>query len=297
MFSRTRVELIAACVLVLAGGASAPPRAVHVGTFVWKGTESQFGGFSGFDLLDDALGFVTISDSAAIYRGQLTRGADGAVTKVETGDPFVPLSHRGTPVRDSMDDSEGLAIGPGSTLFVSYEAEDRIVEYGENGRTWMREFQPPVFRQLALNKGIEALAIAGDSALYAMPEVFGKGGAPIPVFRLRDGVLDTPFTLRRDGDWQPVGADFGPDGRLYMLERDFWPFIGFMSRVRRISLDGGDKVADDEVLFETSAGVHDNLEGIAVWRDDAGAIRLTMISDDNFLPVQRTEIVDYRVVE
>ncbi len=67
-----------------------------------------------------------------------------------------------------------------------------------------------------------------------------------------------------------------------------------MSRVRRITLAGGPGAAD-EVLLQTEAGTHDNLEGLAVWQDAAGAIRLTMISDDNFLPTQRTEIVDYRV--
>ena len=293
---RSRVQLIAACALVLAGGASAPPRAELVGSFAWAGDDPHFGGFSGFDLAEDGLGFVAVSDSAAIYRGRLTRDAEGRVTAVDADAPLVPLSHHGTPVKDNMDDAEGLAIGPGDRLFLSYETENRIVEYGEGGRTWVQEFWPPVFRLFELNKGIEALAIAGDGALYAMPEVFGSEDDPIPVFRLRNGALDTPFTLRRDGDWQPVGADFGPDGRLYVLERDFWPFIGFMSRARRITLEG-DRVMADEILFETSAGVHDNLEGIAVWQDDTGAIRLTMISDDNFLPVQRTEIVDYRVVE
>lgn len=296
MHLRSRLQLIAVCAVTLAGGAAAPPRAELAGSFVWTGDDPHFGGFSGFDLAGDGLGFVAVSDSAAIYRGRLTRDAEGRVVAVEAEEPLVPLSHHGTPVKDNMDDAEGLAIGPGDTLFISYETENRIGEYGEGGRIWLKEFWPPVFRLLPLNKGIEALAISGDGALYAMPEVFGGNGDPIPVFRLRDGVLDTPFTLRRDGDWQPVGADFGPNGRLYVLERDFWPFIGFMSRARRVTLDG-DRVTGDEVLFETSAGVHDNLEGIAVWQDDAGAIRLTMISDDNFLPFQRTEIVDYRVIE
>ncbi|MGB3315922.1 MAG: esterase-like activity of phytase family protein [Albidovulum sp.] len=292
----SRLQLIAACALVLAGGASALPRAIQVGTYVWTGEDPHFGGFSGFDLDADGLGFVTISDSAAIYAGRLSRDEMGVVTGVASGDPIVPPSHHGTPVAHPMDDAEGLAIRPDGTLFVSYETHNRIAEYRDGGKTWVKEFWPTVFRLLPLNKGIEALAIAGDGALYALPEAFGRIGDPIPVFRLRDGALKTPFTLRRDGGWQPVGADFGPDGRLYVLERDFWPFIGFMSRARRITL-AGDTVSADEILFETSAGVHDNLEGIAVWQDESGAIRLTMISDDNFLPVQRTEIVDYRIVE
>lgn len=41
--------------------------------------------------------------------------------------------------------------------------------------------------------------------------------------------------------------------------------------------------------------MHDNLEGISVWQDPDGRIRLTMISDDNFMVFQRTEIVEYAV--
>ena len=37
-------------------------------------------------------------------------------------------------------------------------------------------------------------------------------------------------------------------------------------------------------------------DDLAVWRDANGAIRLTMIADDNFFWVQRTEVVEYRVL-
>jgi hypothetical protein len=46
-------------------------------------------------------------------------------------------------------------------------------------------------------------------------------------------------------------------------------------------------------LFINGVGVQDNLEGLSVWRDIAGQIRLTLISDDNFRLLQRTEIVEY----
>ena len=55
----------------------------------------------------------------------------------------------------------------------------------------------------------------------------------------------------------------------------------------------GKTVTGGEVLIQTNAGVHDNLEGLSVWRDRTGAIRLTMVSDDNFNLFQRTEIVEY----
>ncbi len=293
---RSRLGLGVALALALTGASAPAPKAVLTGSYEWDAPGDRFGGFSGIDIAEDGTTFVAISDSAAIFSGRLTRDDTGAVVAVEANAPVFPLSHHGLPLTEPMDDAEGLALGPDGTIYISFETEDRIAQYADGGATWVTEFWPPRFRTFALNAGIEALAIDGSGALYAMPERDGPPGSPIPVFRLIDGTMEQPFTLPRSGDWSQVGADFGPDGRLFLLERDFWPLIGFMSRVRRITIEA-DSVVADEVLLETSAGVHDNLEGIAVWRDGAGDTHLTMISDDNFLPVQRTEIVDYRVVE
>ena len=93
-----------------------------------------------------------------------------------------------------------------------------------------------------------------------------------------------------------MGADFGPDGWFYLLERQFTGY-GFRSRVRRFDV-AGDTVHHEEKLLESPALRHDNLEGISVWRADDGTIRMTMVSDDNFRPfLQRTEFVEYAVTE
>ena len=46
--------------------------------------------------------------------------------------------------------------------------------------------------------------------------------------------------------------------------------------------------------MQTRTFRHDNLEGISVWRAPDG-LRMTLISDDNYRWMQRTEIVEYRV--
>src|SRR5690606_34680041 len=97
-----------------------------------------------------------------------------------------------------------------------------------------------------------------------------------PVFRFRNGAWDQPFTLPRRGGFLPVGADIGPDGRFYLLERELSSIFGFKSRVRRFDLSETG-LTGEVTLLETASGTHDNLEGLAVWRDGAGAIRLTMI--------------------
>jgi hypothetical protein len=49
------------------------------------------------------------------------------------------------------------------------------------------------------------------------------------------------------------------------------------------------------MIFTSAVGQHDNLEGLSVWRDAKGTIRLTMIADDNFYFFQTTEIVEYGI--
>jgi len=52
---------------------------------------------------------------------------------------------------------------------------------------------------------------------------------------------------------------------------------------------------DIQTVMHTALGTHGNLEGLSVWRHADGSIRLTMVSDDNFLPFSRSQIVEYVV--
>jgi hypothetical protein len=124
-----------------------------------------------------------------------------------------------------------------------------------------------------------------------MPERSGLAMRSFPVYRLLNGIWDQPFEITRSGPYPLSGADIGPEGRLYVLERDFIG-VGFRNRVRRFALDG----TGEEVVLETRVLTYDNLEGISVWQDVQG-LRMTLISDDNFRSFQRTEIVEYRLTD
>lgn len=144
---------------------------------------------------------------------------------------------------------------------------------------------------MSINGSLEALAIDASGRLFTIPENAPQEDQPFPVYRF-DGDWTQPFGIPQKGDFLPVGADFGPDGRLYVLERNFLGLGGFASRVRAFEVTE-DSLGEGETVLRTEAGAHDNLEGLAVWQDSKGRIRLTMVSDDNFKFYLRQEIVEY----
>jgi hypothetical protein len=289
-----KLTALALALFALGGSAGAQGPAEFIGGLRWVHDDPAFGGFSGLELDDNGLGFTALSDRATLWRGLITRDAQGNMTAAEVLS-FTPLhDSTGKLLRGAPADSEGLAVAPDGSTYVSFEGVARVSRYSAPTSAAQLLPRPEAFKAMQSNASFEALAIAPDGTLYTLPERSGAADAPFPVYRFRGGKWDQPFQISRDGSWLPVGADFGPDGRFYLLERDFWGILGFLTRVRRFDLTA-QGFAGGEVLVQTAAGVHDNLEGISVWRDSAGALRLTLISDDNFRFFQRNELVEYRL--
>lgn len=262
-----------------------------VSTFRWQVPAGWFGGFSGLEISSDGANIITISDRGRFVQARLQRedGAIIGVTEVQANQILNKFGEFAT--RPGMRDSEGLALRTDGSLVVSFEGVHRLEKF--NGPTSLPKQMSwrAAFDKMKLNGGFEALAINTQGDLYAMAEVPLGDEERVQVFVLKNARWSPAFTFRRDKKFQPVGADFGPDGRLYVLERGF-NGLGFRTRVRSFAISQS-KVLDEELLFHRGIGVHDNLEGLAVWRDVEGRIRLTMISDDNFRFLQRTEIVEY----
>lgn len=276
--------------------ATAAPAAVldHVGTYVWSGSEASFGGFSGLEISDDGRSFHALSDRAWLYWGSIERDSEGRIRALDVAGRAHLKDSKGTPLKPGyLGDSEGLAIGRDGRIWVTFEGLDRLALYEHPDDPAIRQPVPPEQPGMRLNAGLEALAIRDDGALFSLPERSGRDNRPFPILKFADGAWSQTGRLRRDPRWLVVGADFGPDGYFYLLERDFHGVLGFSSRVRRMHLTP-DGPQDEEILLETKPLQYDNLEGIAVWQDAEG-IRVTMISDDNFLILQRTELVEYRL--
>ncbi|MEL6798234.1 MAG: esterase-like activity of phytase family protein [Pseudomonadota bacterium] len=289
MPNRSVVALVAALCL---GAGPGEAGAELVFAFGWDVDDDRFGGLSALEITDDGTGFVAIGDRGLVARGNLAREGEGiaGVTSVTLQDLEIP----GDGWR--LNDAEGLAGPVDGPYFISFEATHRIDRYADVTTAPEPLPRSPEFQEFFANGGMEALALDRDGALYAFVERLPHEDNPSTVFRLKDDRWDTPFQITRTPGLSPVGADFGPDGALYLLERSFHGIRGFASRVRRFEMLGRGAFPG-EVILHTRPGTHDNLEGIAAWRDADGAIRLTMVSDNNFNVFQRTEFVEYRLTE
>ncbi|MDT1063135.1 esterase-like activity of phytase family protein [Paracoccus sp. CPCC 101403] len=272
------------------------PLVERVDTHVWSIDEPDFGGYSGLHLSEGGTRFIALSDRATLRWGRIERDPDGRILRVlSEGDTRIKDSE-GRPLRPGWrGDSEGLAVGKDGKLWISYEGLTRVVSHDTPESPAHVLPRPEAFKQMQRNSSLESLAILPDGTLLTIPERSGGMNRPFPVWRFRDGAWDQPFSIPRRGDFLAVDADIGPDGRLYLLERDFMGLLGFRSRVRRFDLTP-DGVTNEQELLVSLPLQYDNLEGMSVWQGPQG-IMLTLISDDNFSRFQRTEFVEFRVVE
>ena len=93
-----------------------------------------------------------------------------------------------------------------------------------------------------------------------------------------------------------VGADFGPDGRFYLLERRVNLLARFSTRIRRFDYAQG-AFGAAQTLMTSAPGALGNMEAISLWTDAAGQVVVSLVSDDNFLPLQETTVVEFALKE
>lgn len=259
----------------------------------WKLDAPWFGGWSGIEITGNGTEMTVLSDRGHLVEATLLRQR-GSISGVILDSSNRLTKSSGGRMSKIGSDSEGLAIDDNGRAHISFEHRHRIMATNlGNGRTSNR-IDVPFKNTMKDNSGIEALAVGPDGTLFAIAETPPSGGKPYPLYAYQNGKWRISARIPQRGSFVPVGADFDSRGRLWLLERTVTP-LGFRSRIRLFDFQPG--AAREYVMLTTIPARFDNLEGISVWDDPSGRMHLTMISDDNFLPIQRTQIVEYRIIE
>jgi len=263
----------------------------------------HFGGLSALRVQGDGANFISLSDRGWWFKGRIVYDgtSPAGIVDAEMAPMLGPDGK--TLASRRWYDTESLAQD-GDAFYVGIERVNRIVrfDYGRDGLLARGQpiDTPPGVRTLPNNKGLESLVFVPRNlplggTLIAISERGLDRDGNIRAF-LIGGPRPGAFAVRRSADFDISDAAQLPAGDLLILERKFSWTTGLFIRLRRIAL--GDirpgALVDGPVLFDANLGhAIDNMEGLSVHRGPSGESVLTMISDDNFSPLQRTLLLQF----
>ena len=271
---------------------------------------SRFPGFGGLSALRlDAKGerFIAVSDKGSWFTG-LIRYQGREMTGLAEVEAAPLLGADGRPITArGWYDSEAIALD-GSIAYVALERVNQVLRYDlAKGFTRARGEVvplPPAARRLPNNKGIEALVMVPKGlplagTLIALSERGLDEQGNLLAF-LVGGPSPGQFSVRRTESYDISDAVVLPSRDLLVLERKFSWFAGVGIRIRRIALASiaPGALVDGPAIFEADLGHEiDNMEGVDAHVTDAGETVLTLVSDDNFSPIQRTLLLQFTLAE
>ena len=254
--------------------------------------EKDYGGFSGLLINNAGTEALVVTDKSFFFVLELRRDDNDFLTGYSVIKKGRILSSKGEHLNGRNTDSESIAMDANNNYYISFESNHRIMMHTEVEGKGIFVPKHPMFRKLSVNKGIEALAVDDENRLIAIPEKPPLGISDIPIFRLQNNKWEIIKYVEIEDNFLVTDAEILPMGLLLILERKFSWTQGFKTRFRLISLDKFDNT-EPIIVFTSTANQFDNLEGMTFWKDKKGEMRILTVSDDNFHPLQQSEIREF----
>ena len=275
-------------------------RLVFRGGLVLESDDARFGGWSDLHVSADGTKLVGLSDNGFWLTAQLgyDHGRLAGLAEAKLGPLIDPAGAR---LMREWADSEGLARRPDGAFYVSFERHHRVLLYPAADPPFSARPQPiPMPARLATapwNGGIEALGWLSGGSLLALVESLLDQGEHVGWVGADDGSGWQELHYRTGGrNYAPTGIAQLPPGTTHagdvlVLEREFTIFHGRAARIVRLARTGiraGAHLTGAEVAHLRQPLTLDNFEGIAAIPGPDGSARVYIISDDNYMVLQRT---------
>jgi len=275
----------------------------------WRGgfeilsADKTFGGLSGLTLSDDCTGLLAVSDKGAWFRASLRYEGEN-LASIFNSELSPMLDSTGKPPRSkSRGDAEAVSYLEGGRYMVGFETRTRIGVYDIGKRGLKARFQ--------LLKSPKSIVNGPSNGEVESVGQFKSGRWQGHYLAISEHNLDrdgnirgwlwrseeiVPFSIKRLEDYRITDAAILPNGDIIILERSFGPSLLPGMALRRINASAiaNGATVEPQLLFSGRALFYaiDNMEGVALCeRDDE--TRITIVSDDNFNPRQRTLLLQF----
>ncbi|RMF10317.1 MAG: hypothetical protein D6763_05935 [Alphaproteobacteria bacterium] len=282
----------------------------YLGGIEIKSDDPRFGGLSGLRVSPDGQTMLAVSDHGS-WVGATLQYSQGRLTGVSdlVIAPILNSEGRTLPELDKVHaDAEALTEIPGSGLVVAFEGDHRLWHYGASLTDAFHDKRPlplplPVdmvqtIAQLPSNMGIEGLTTLLNGDILAIAEGgLDKENETLKAWLVgRSGIRMLAYHAR--DNFKPTDLATLPNGDILVLERRFTLLQGLATRLRRVRAASlhDDAPLEGEIVATLAFPYNiDNMEGLAVRRNEAGETLVYMVSDDNFNPLQRTLLMMFRL--
>ena len=273
-----------------------------------------FGGISGL-IMPDHDRLIAVTDHGSWLKARLVY-RDGRLAGLADAEMAPLLGADGKPLAaQGARDAESLTR-IGDVFYVGIERVERILRFAFDKQGFAaRGADIPVpddFKSFGKNGSLECLVSPPPGQPYAgklivvTERVYDAAGhhrafVLDPAIKQKDGNAGVVrFSLKRSDEFDITDCTMLPPGDVLVLERRYSPARGVAMRIRRVALKAIEEgaLADGAKLIEADLGYQiDNMEAIAVTQNAAGETIVTVVSDDNFAPFQRSLILQFALVE
>jgi len=272
-----------------------------LGGFELRAADPRFGGLSGLALSDDGRMLYAVSDRGYWVSIEVRHDAEGRLTALGPMEIFTLLTPEGGPVRGRQRDSEGLARERDGSFIVSFEQSHRLWRYPPPPAAFKAPAQsvavPVELAGAPRNGGIEAVAVLSDGAILIIAEEFENPDGSLKGWILTKGQFHPISYLPSEG-FRATDAVALADGDVLVLERSHGLMGAWAARIKRIgreSLHAGARLTGEEMARLDPPLPVDNFEAIAVRQDPGAGTLIYIVSDDNYNPLQRTLLLQFRL--